>query len=90
MMQIAKIAYRNLLRYTRRSLLTSTLVIIGIVAVLVFIAVAGSFKQLMVGQITDSMLGHIQIHRKGYVASIDNSPLNLNINSKQLKKSKKP
>ena len=84
MIKVAKIAYRNLLRYSRRTLLTSMLVIVGIVAVLLFIAIAGSFKQLMVGQITDSMLGHLQVHRKGYVASIDNSPLNLNLNSKQV------
>ena len=86
MMKVAKIAYRNLLRYSRRTMLTSMLVIIGIAAVLLFIAIAGSFKQLMVGQITDSMLGHLQVHRKGYVASIDNSPLNLNLTSKQMTK----
>ncbi len=88
MIKIARIAYRNLLRYSRRTMLTSMLVIIGIVAVLLFIAIAGSFKQLMVGQITDSMLGHLQIHRKGYIASIDNSPLNLNLNTKQVIKLK--
>lgn len=86
MIQVAKIAYRNLLRYTRRTLLTSTLVTIGMVSVLVFVAVSGSFKGLMVGQITDSMLGHMQIHHKGYVASIDNSPLDLNLNKKQMDK----
>jgi putative ABC transport system permease protein len=86
MFRTAKIAYRNLLRYTRRTILTSTLVTIGIVAVLVFVAIAGSFKQLMIGQITDSMLGHLQIHRKGYVASIDNSPLILNLNARQMGK----
>jgi putative ABC transport system permease protein len=42
-------------------------------------AVSGSFKAMMVGQITDSMLGHVQIHKKGYVASIENLPLNLNL-----------
>ena len=25
------------------------------------------------------MLGNLEVHRKGYVASIDNSPLNLNM-----------
>lgn len=84
MTKIAKIAYRNLLRYSRRTLLTSMLVIIGITAVLLFIAIAGSFKQLMVGQITDSMLGHLQVHHKGYVSSIDNSPLNLNLSGSQV------
>lgn len=76
---ILKIAGRNLMRYRRRTLLTSALVVLGIVAVMVFVAVAGSFKSMMVGQITDSMLGHLQVHRRGYVASIDSLPLNLNM-----------
>ena len=76
---IFKIAVRNLLRYKRRTLLTASLITIGVVFVLVFLSVSGSFKKLMIGQITDSMLGHLQVHRKGYVASIDNLPLNLNM-----------
>jgi len=76
---IFKIAIRNLLRYKRRTLLTASLITIGVVFVLVFMSVSGSFKNMMIGQITDSMLGHLQVHRKGYVASIDNLPLNLNM-----------
>ena len=79
MLDVLAIASRNLLRYRRRTLLTLLLIIIGMVAVLLFIAVAGSFRAMMVGQITDSVLGHLQVHRKGYVASIDNLPLNLNL-----------
>jgi putative ABC transport system permease protein len=79
MLKILKLAARNLARYWRRTLLTSGLIILGVVAVLLFIAVSGSFKSLIVGQITDSVLGHLQIHRRGYVASIDNLPLNLNM-----------
>jgi putative ABC transport system permease protein len=82
--RIFKLAARNLARYWRRTLLTSGLIILGIVAVLLFVSVSGSFKSIMVGQITDSMLGHLQVHRKGYVASIDNQPLNLNIKPKVL------
>ncbi len=74
-----KIAIRNLLRYKRRTLLTASLITVGVVFVLVFIAVSGSFKNMMIGEITDSMLGHMQVHRKGYVASIETLPLNLNI-----------
>jgi putative ABC transport system permease protein len=70
---------RNLLRYKRRTLLTASLITVGVVFVLVFISISGSFKNMMIGQITDSMLGHLQVHRKGYVASIDNLPLNLNL-----------
>lgn len=79
MFDILGIASRNLLRYRRRTTLTLLLIVIGMVAVLLFIAVAGSFRSMMVGQITDSVLGHLQVHRKGYVASIDNLPLNLNM-----------
>jgi putative ABC transport system permease protein len=79
MLKLFKLAARNLARYWRRTLLTSGLIILGVVAVLLFIAVSGSFKGLIVGQITDSMLGHLQLHRRGYVASIDNLPLNLNM-----------
>jgi putative ABC transport system permease protein len=77
-----KIAVRNLRRYKRRTILTASLITVGVVFVIVFIGVSGSFKNMMVGQITDSMLGHIQIHRQGYVASIDNLPLNLNLKAK--------
>lgn len=79
MINVLKMAARNLSRYRRRTLLTLLLIVIGMIAVLLFIAVTGSFKQMMIGQITDSVLGHIEVHRKGYVASIDNLPLNLNM-----------
>ncbi len=86
MLNILRLAARNLKRYRRRTFLTSMLISLGVVAVLLFISVSGSFKVMMVGQITDSMLGHLQIHKKGYLASIDSLPLNRNLNAKQLKK----
>ncbi len=81
MFNLLRIARRNLARYRRRTLLTSLLIIIGMVAVLLFIAITGSFKAMMIGQFTDSVLGHVEVHRKGYVASIDSLPLNLNIHA---------
>ncbi len=83
---IFKLAARNLFRYKRRTLLTSMLITLGVVSVLLFISISGSFKALMVGQITDSMLGHVQIHKKGYLASIDSLPLNRNLTDKQIAK----
>ena len=79
MLNILKIAIRNLARFHRRTLLTSTLITLGIVAVLLFMASAGSFKAMMISQFTDAVLGHLEVHRKGYVASIDTLPLNLNM-----------
>jgi len=89
MFDLFKIAIRNLLRYKRRTLLTASLVTIGVVSVLVFISVSGSFKNMMIGQITDSFLGHVQIHKKGYVASIDSLPLTLNLGPNALAKIEK-
>jgi len=77
MTKLMKIAVRNLARYRRRSLLTASLIAVGVVAVVVFEAAAGAFTGLMIGQMTDAMLGHLQIHRRGYVASIDNLPLTM-------------
>ena len=86
MRNILKIAARNLWRYKRRTLLTSILITLGVVSVLLFVSVSGSFKNMMIGQITDSMIGHIQIHKKGYLSSMDSLPLDRNMNEKQVKK----
>jgi putative ABC transport system permease protein len=86
MFNILKFAARNLARFHRRTLLTATLITLGIVAVLLFIATAGSFKTMMIGQFTDAILGHLEVHRRGYVASIDNLPLNLNMQPAMVQK----
>ena len=86
MNNIFKISYRNLLRNSRRTMLTASLITLGVVFVLVYSSLAGSFKGYMIGQITDSMMGHVQIHKKGFVASVENLPLDKNLNQKQLDK----
>jgi putative ABC transport system permease protein len=89
MSSLLKIAMRNLFRYKRRTLLTMALIVSGMVFVIVFEAVSGSFKNMMISNITDSFLGHIQIHRRGYLASIDNLPLHLNLQPKQVQRIEK-
>jgi putative ABC transport system permease protein len=89
MSKLLKIALRNLLRYKRRTLLTTSLVTLGVVFVLLFVSIAGSFKSMMIAQTTDSMLGHLQVHRKGYVASIDTLPQNLNMKAGAFSRLKK-
>ncbi len=86
MIDILRIAARNLLRYKRRTLLTSLLITVGLVAVLLFIAVAGSFKSMMVGQFTDSMVGHMQVHRRGYVGAMESLPVDRNMRTRMLVK----
>lgn len=77
MKNILKLALRNLFRYKRRTLLTSSLIAFGVVLVIVFGGLAISFKSQMIGIITNTSLGDLQIHRKGYVESIDNLPLSM-------------
>lgn len=79
MLNILKIALRNLARFGRRTVLTSMLITLGVLSVVLFIAISGSFKTMMIGQFTDAVLGHLEVHRRGYVASIDSLPLNLNM-----------
>ena len=86
MIDVLKIAARNLLRYKRRTLLTSLLITVGLVAVLMFIAVAGSFKSMMIGQFTDSMVGHMQLHRRGYVGAMESLPVDRNMRPRMLVK----
>lgn len=79
MNQIFKMAIRNLMRYKRRTLLTAMLITMGILMVILFSGLAGSFTKMMIGHITDSNLAQMQIHKKGYISSIDSMPLNLNL-----------
>ncbi|OGG44042.1 MAG: ABC transporter substrate-binding protein [Candidatus Handelsmanbacteria bacterium RIFCSPLOWO2_12_FULL_64_10] len=84
MQNLIKIAVRNLFRYKRRTLLTSSLIAFGVVLVIVFGGLAISFKTQMVGILTDTVLGHLQVHKKGYVESIDNLPLTLTLSGAEL------
>ncbi len=85
MIELLRLSARNLLRYKRRTLLTCMLITVGVFSLLLFVSMAGSFRSIMIDTITDSMLGHLQIHRRGYVSSIENLPLTLNLDSDRVK-----
>lgn len=89
MRNVIVIALRNLFRNKRRTLLTSSLIAFGVVLVVVFGGLAISFKSQMVGVLTNTAMGDLQIHRKGYVESIDNLPLNLTLAGAELAKVEK-
>src|SRR3990172_13078287 len=84
MRNLIKIAARNLFRYKRRTLLTSSLIAFGVIFVIVLGGLGISFKTKMTGTLTNAALGDLQIHKKGYVESIDNLPLNLIMTGKEL------
>lgn len=80
------IAWRNIFRQKKRSSLTAFVIAIGIIMVILFLGASSAFKKVMIGEITDSMLGHIQIHKKGYMMNVDTQPLDMTIESKAEKK----
>ncbi|MDH4127766.1 MAG: ABC transporter permease [Spirochaetota bacterium] len=82
MFNILKIAYRNLLRQKRRTFISSFIIVIGIIAVLVFSGLSKSFQLTIISEITDSLVAHAQIHRKGYLGSIDSIPLDIMLSPK--------
>lgn len=84
MKNLIMIAFRNLFRNKRRTILTSSLITFGVVLVIVFGGLAISFKSQMVGILTNTAMGDLQIHRKGYVESIDNLPLSLTLSGTEL------
>jgi putative ABC transport system permease protein len=86
MLKVFNLAIKNLMRYKRRSLLTGLLIAFGVVAVIVFVGLSESFTRAVVGQITDSVVSHLQVHKKGYIASIDNLPLDRSLQPKAYKK----
>lgn len=86
MIKILRLAMKNLLRHTRRSLLTGLLVAVGVIAVIIFLGLSGSFKRAIVGQLTDSVFSHVQVHRKGFMSSIDNLPLDRMLPAKAYQK----
>ncbi|MFH1490355.1 MAG: FtsX-like permease family protein [Pseudomonadota bacterium] len=86
MTNLIRIAGRNLSRYKRRTLLTLSLIVIGVLFVAGFMAVTGSFKTMMIGQITDSFVGHVQIHQRGYMAAMETMPLTMNLKPQAVKK----
>ncbi len=89
MKSILQIALRNLFRYKRRTYLTTGIVIFGVALVIVFSGFSNSMKKDMISAITGGLLGDIQIHANGYVASIESLPLYLNINETHYQKLKK-
>ncbi|MFA6457729.1 MAG: FtsX-like permease family protein [Bacteroidota bacterium] len=84
MTNVIIIALRNLFRNTRRTLLTSSLITFGVILVVVFGGLAISFKSQMIGVLTNTAMGDLQIHKKGYVESIDNQPLNLTLSKTEM------
>jgi len=66
-MIMLKIAFRNLFRQGRRTVLTALSMIIGFILGAFFIGWADGTYNHIIDNFTRNRLGHIQIHKKGYL-----------------------
>lgn len=62
-----KMAFRNLFRHKRRTILTASSMIVGFILGSFFIGWADGTYNYIIDTFTRNRLGHIQIHRKGYL-----------------------
>jgi ABC-type lipoprotein release transport system permease subunit len=63
------LAWRNLWRNKRRTLITTSALTLGVLAVVFIDSYRESMFGEMVGRITSGLVGHLQVHGKGYQSS---------------------
>ena len=64
---ILKIAFRNIFRQKRRTILTSLAMIVGFTLSSVFIGWSDGAYGNIIAMFTRNRIGHIQVHREGYL-----------------------
>ncbi len=66
-----KLAWRNLFRNTRRTVLTCTLIGFSLAALILTDGMVLGMVDVMIGSITHTLAGEAQIHRKGFLENLD-------------------
>ena len=74
-MTLLALALRNLTRHRRRTLVTVGALVIGVAAVVAARGFINAQHALMLEGAVNGQLGAVQVHRAGYAAAIDRSPL---------------
>lgn len=75
MWKLLAIAFRNVLRNRRRTLITLAALVVGITAVAGIRGVLNGLQAAMVSGTINGQLGALQVHRAGYVANVLSAPL---------------
>ncbi len=64
---VLKIAFRNIFRQKRRTILTALAMIVGFMLSSVFIGLSDGAYGNIIAMFTRNRIGHIQVHREGYL-----------------------
>ncbi|MDA0791705.1 MAG: ABC transporter permease [Proteobacteria bacterium] len=70
-MLVLRLAWRNLFRNTRRTVLTGLLLSLSLTALILTNGLVLGMVELMVGSVTKTLAGEAQIHRRGYLDDFD-------------------
>lgn len=73
--QMLSLALRNLGRQRRRSAVAGASLALGVVALMLTMGVARGFVHYLTGHLVQAKLGAVQVHRAGYLAAAQASPL---------------
>lgn len=79
MSRLPALAVRNVGRNRRRSLITGVAIVIAVVMVMLLKGFVDGAGELMVADVVEGRSGALQVHRKGYVDSIESVPTRLNL-----------
>ncbi|HEV8322171.1 MAG TPA: FtsX-like permease family protein [Myxococcota bacterium] len=79
MISLFKIAWRNVSRNTRRTLISVFAIFIGIGVNVTIRGFMNGLQGQLVRNVVGGRMGALQIHHEGYVASIEGVPLNLDM-----------
>lgn len=74
---LVSMAFRNVLRNRRRTLITLAALTVGVTAVGTIRGILNGLQETIVNSTIESALGSLQIHRTGYLANVLSTPLSL-------------
>src|SRR4051812_32566665 len=78
MLAMVPIAFRNVLRNRRRTLITLLALLIGVGVMVSMQGLLNSLQRALVDNIVGGQTGALQVHRTGYLRNVLSSPLSLN------------
>lgn len=74
---LVSMAFRNVLRNRRRTLITLAALTVGVTAVGTIRGILNGLQETIVNSTIESALGALQLHRAGYLANVLSTPLSL-------------
>jgi putative ABC transport system permease protein len=77
--RLPRLAVRNVGRNRRRSLITGVAIVVAVTMVMLLRGFVDGMSALMVADVVEGRSGALQVHKKGYVDSIESVPTRLNV-----------